>query len=45
MTLAFWLKCCDEAHTLLSDDWLSAKGSPAGLDLMNLQADLQVVTR
>jgi hypothetical protein len=44
MTLAFWLKCCDEAHALLSNDWLSAKGSPVGLNLAQLQTDLQQVT-
>jgi len=44
MTLAFWLQCCDEAHALLSNDWLGAKGSPAGLNLTQLQADLRQVT-
>jgi hypothetical protein len=31
MTLAFWKKYCDEAHTLLGQDWLTAKGSPRRL--------------
>ena len=44
MTLPFWEQCCDEAHALLSNDWLGAKGSPAGLDLALLEADLQAVT-
>ena len=44
MTLAFWNEYCDEAHTLLSRDWLGAKGSPARLDLGQLEADLQQVT-
>ena len=44
MTIAFWNEYCDEAHTLLSRDWLGAKGSPARLDLGQLEADLQQVT-
>jgi hypothetical protein len=40
MTVAFWRKYCDEAHTLLGRDWLTAQGSPAGFDLAQLQADL-----
>lgn len=44
MTLAFWTKYCDEAHTLLGQDWLSAKGSPAGFDQAQLQADLNAIT-
>lgn len=44
MTLAFWGECCDEAHALLSNDWVGAKGSPLGLDLPQLEADLQAVT-
>jgi hypothetical protein len=40
MTLAFWKKYCDEAHTLLGQDWLTAKGSPDGFDQTQLQADL-----
>jgi hypothetical protein len=44
MTVAFWNEYCDEAHALLSNDWLGKKGSPAGLDLALLEADLQAVT-
>ena len=43
MTLAFWKKYCDEAHTLLGQDWLTAKGSPSGFDLTQLQADLKAI--
>jgi hypothetical protein len=43
MTLAFWKKYCDEAHTLLGQDWISAKGSPAGFDQNQLQADLNAI--
>jgi hypothetical protein len=40
MTLAFWKKYCDEAHTLLGQDWLAAKGAPSGFDQAQLQANL-----
>jgi hypothetical protein len=40
MTWAFWRTYCDEAYALLSADW----HSPQGLDLAQLQADLQAVT-
>jgi len=40
MTLAFWKKYCDEAYTLLGQDWLSEKGAPSGFDQAQLQADL-----
>jgi len=43
MTLAFWKKYCDEAHTLLGQDWLTAQGSPSGFDLAQLQADLRAI--
>jgi hypothetical protein len=43
MTIAFWNKYCDEAHTLLAQDWLTAKGSPSGFDQAQLQADLQAI--
>jgi hypothetical protein len=43
MTAAFWNKYCDEAHTLLSADWISAKGSPSGFDQAQLLADLQAI--
>jgi hypothetical protein len=44
MTLDFWNEYCDEAHALLSNDWLSAKGSPGGFDVAQLKADLEQVT-
>jgi hypothetical protein len=40
MTLAFWKKYCDEAHTLFGQDWMTAKGAPSGFDQAQLQADL-----
>jgi len=43
MTLAFWKKYCDEAHTLLSQNWISAKGSPGGFDQAQLLADLKAI--
>jgi hypothetical protein len=43
MTLAFWKKYCDEAHTLLSPDWIAAQGAPSGFDLAQLQADLKAI--
>jgi hypothetical protein len=43
MTLAFWNKYCDEAHTLLAQDWLSAKGAPSGFDEVQLLADLKAI--
>lgn len=43
MTLAFWKKYCDEAHTLLGQNWLSAKGSPNGFNEAQLQADLKAI--
>jgi hypothetical protein len=43
MTIAFWNKYCDEAHTLLAQDWLTAKGAPSGFDQAQLQADLQAI--
>jgi hypothetical protein len=43
MTLAFWKKYCDEAHTLLSPDWISAKGAPSGFDMAQLQTDLSMI--
>jgi hypothetical protein len=41
MTLAFWKRYCDEAHTLLGQDWINAKGSPAGFNQAQLLADLK----
>ena len=43
MTLAFWNEYCDEAHTLLGQDWLGAKGSPPGFNEAQLQTDLQAI--
>jgi len=43
MTVAFWNKYCDEAHTLLDESWLAAEGSPSGFDQAQLQADLQAI--
>jgi hypothetical protein len=43
MTVAFWKKYCDEAHALLSQDWLTANGSPAGFNQAQLQADLGAI--
>lgn len=43
MTVAFWKEYCDEAHTLLCQDWITAKGSPAGFDQNQLQADLKAI--
>ena len=43
MTVAFWTAYCDEAHTLLGQDWLSARGAPNGFDLAQLQADLSAI--
>jgi hypothetical protein len=40
MTLAFWKEYCDEAHTLLGQGWINAKGSPAGFNQAQLQTDL-----
>lgn len=40
MTVAFWRKYCDEAHALLGQNWLSAKGAPSGFNQAQLQADL-----
>jgi hypothetical protein len=43
MTLAFWKKYCDESHTLLGQNWINAKGSPAGFDQAQLQTDLAAI--
>ncbi|WP_263353939.1 hypothetical protein [Acidicapsa acidisoli] len=40
MTVAFWKEYVDEAHALLSHDWLEQKGAPSGFDLDELKADL-----
>jgi hypothetical protein len=43
MTLAFWKKYCDEAHTLFGQDWIAANGSPDGFNQAQLQADLAAI--
>ncbi len=43
MTLNFWQRYADEAHALLSPDWIAAKGAPSGFDLDQLQADLELL--
>jgi hypothetical protein len=43
MTVAFWQAYCDEAHALLSKDWVTAKGAPAGFSLAQLEADLKAI--
>jgi hypothetical protein len=43
MTVAFWNEYVDEAHTLLSQDWLTAKGSPQGFNLAELKSDLGLI--
>ena len=43
MTVAFWNKYCDEAHTLLAPAWISSKGSPNGFNLAQLKADLAAI--
>lgn len=44
MTWAFWHKYVDEAHALLSADFLAANGlDPAGFKLADLQADLACI--
>ena len=43
MTLAFWKKYCDEAHTLFGLNWMSDKGSPAGFDQSQMMADLRAI--
>ncbi len=43
MTIAFWKKYCDEAYTLLGENWLTDKGSPAGFDESQLKIDLSSI--
>jgi hypothetical protein len=43
MTIAFWNKYCDEAHTLLSPDWIAAKGAPSGFNMAQLMTDLGMI--
>jgi hypothetical protein len=44
MTWGFWAAYCDEAYALLSDDFLTADRTPAGIDLAALEQDLAAVT-
>jgi len=44
MTLAFWKEYVDEAHALLSHDWLEHHVSPEGFDFHHLKADLGLIT-
>jgi hypothetical protein len=45
MTWAFFKAYCDEAHAVLSWDWLKPVGwAPIGFNLTQLMADLRVVT-
>jgi len=43
MTVAFVQAYCDEAHVLLGQDWLNARGSPAGYNHDQLLADLAAI--
>jgi hypothetical protein len=43
MTVAFWKKYVDEAHTLFGQDWLNSKGSVPGFDQATLMADLNSI--
>jgi hypothetical protein len=43
MTLAFWKKYCDEAHTLLGQNWLNEKGAPSGFEQAQLENDLHLI--
>ena len=43
ITLPFWEKYCDEAHTLLSQNWLDKNHSPAGFNQAQLLADLKAI--
>ena len=43
MTVAFWNKYCDEAHTLLGQNWLKGMECPAGFKRAELEADLAAI--
>jgi hypothetical protein len=43
MTVAFWKKYCDEAHTLLAQNWVVGKTAPSGFDQAQLLADLGTI--
>jgi hypothetical protein len=45
MTWAFWNKYVDEAHTLISQDFIAATGlDPSGFDLAALEADIAQIS-
>jgi hypothetical protein len=43
MTSAFWSAYVDEAHALLSHDWMASKGAPSGFNLAELKTDLGLI--
>lgn len=43
MTWAFWRTYVDECYALLSPTWVGAKGSPLGLNMAQLNDDLQKI--
>jgi hypothetical protein len=43
MTVAYWRKYVDEAHTILGAGWINAAKTPSGFDLLQLQADLACI--
>jgi hypothetical protein len=43
MTTDFWLTYCDEAHALLSPDWIAQTVPPGRFDLATLKADLALI--
>jgi hypothetical protein len=43
LTIPFWRKYTDEAHALLSGDWLTATGSPVGFNRELLESDLHLI--
>lgn len=44
MTWAFWDKYVDEAHAIISKDWLNSNQvDPSGIDLALLEKDLQII--
>jgi hypothetical protein len=43
MTVTFWNAYVDEAHAILSHDWITTKGAPSGFALAELQTDLSQI--
>jgi hypothetical protein len=43
MTVAFWKKYCDEAHTLFGQNWLKVNNAPSGFDQGQLLSDLGAI--